>query len=50
MVERFFRDLSENRLRRGTFRSVDELVAAIDAYIDQHNDNPKPYIWPAFSI
>ena len=47
MVERFFRDLSEKRLRRGTFRSVDELVGAIDAYIDQHNDNPKPYIWTA---
>ena len=47
MVERFFRDLSENRLHRGAFRSVDELVAAIDAYIDQHNDNPKPYIWTA---
>ena len=47
MVERFFRDLSEKRLRRGVFRSVDELVAAINAYIDQHNDNPKPYIWTA---
>ena len=47
MVERFFRDLSEKRLRRGEFRSVDELVEAIDAYIDQHNDNPKPYIWTA---
>ena len=47
MVERFFRDLSENRLRRGAFRSVDELVTAIDAYLDQHNDNPKPYIWTA---
>ena len=47
MVERFFRDLSEKRLRRGTFRSVDELVGAIDAYIDQHNDNPNPYIWTA---
>ncbi len=47
MVERFFRDLSEKRLRRGTFRSVNELVGAIDAYIDQHNNNPKPYIWTA---
>ena len=47
MVERFFRNLSEKRLRRGTFRSVDELVGAIDAYIDQHNNNPKPYIWTA---
>ncbi len=47
MVERFFRDLSENRLRRGAFRSVEELVAAIDGYIDQHNESPKPFIWTA---
>ncbi len=45
MVERFFRDISENRLRRGVFTSVPELVAAIDAYIAHHNINPKPFIW-----
>jgi len=45
MIERFFRDLSENRLRRGVFTSVPELVAAIDAYIAHHNINPKPFIW-----
>ena len=45
MVERFFRDLSEKRLRRGVFRSVADLVAAVDDYIDQHNQKPKPYIW-----
>lgn len=45
MVERFFRDISENRLRRGVFTSVPELVAAINAYIAQHNRNPKPFIW-----
>ena len=45
MVERFFRDLSENRLRRGTFRGVDELVAAVEDYIQKHNEKPKPYIW-----
>jgi len=47
MVERFFRDLTENRLRRGVFRSVEELIAAIDAYVDRHNQNPKPFIWTA---
>ena len=47
MVERFFRDLTENRLRRGVFRSVEELIAAIDQYIDRHNENPKPFIWTA---
>jgi len=47
MVERFFRDLTVNRLRRGVFRDVIELVAAIDRYVDQHNGNPKPFIWTA---
>lgn len=45
MVERFFRDISENRLRRGVFTSVPELVVAIDEYIAHHNTNPKPFIW-----
>ena len=47
MVERFFRDISENRLRRGVFCSVPELVAAIDEYVAHHNSNPKPFIWTA---
>ena len=47
MVERFFRDLSENALRRGSFYNVDDLVGAITEYINQHNDNPKPFIWTA---
>ncbi len=45
VVERFFRDLTEKRLRRGVFRSVRQLVAAIKAYIDAHNDDPKPFVW-----
>jgi transposase len=47
MVERLFRDISENRLRRGVFRSVDELEAAIHEYLARHNANPKPFIWKA---
>jgi len=47
MVERFFRDLTEKRLRRGVFRDVEELIMEIGAYIDQHNENPKPFIWTA---
>lgn len=43
----FFRDLTENRLRRGVFHSVLELIDALDEYIDQHNDAPKPFIWTA---
>jgi transposase len=45
MVERFFRDITTERLRRGVFTSVAELIAAIDAYIADHNTNPKPFIW-----
>jgi len=46
-VERFFRDLTTDRLRRGVFRSVPELVSAIQDYVATHNDNPKPFIWTA---
>ena len=45
MVERFFRDITTERLRRGVFTSVPELVPAIDGYIAHHNTNPKPFIW-----
>jgi len=47
MVERFFRDLTQHRLRRGVFRDVEELIATIDNYVDTHNDQPKPFIWTA---
>jgi transposase len=47
MVERFFRDLTQNRLRRGVFRDIPELVDAIEGYIDKHNHSPKPFIWTA---
>jgi transposase len=45
MVERFFRDITTERLRRGVFTSVPELVTAIDDYVAHHNTNPKPFIW-----
>lgn len=47
MVERFFRDLTQNGLRRGVFHNVAELVTAIANYIAQHNKKPKPFIWTA---
>ena len=47
MVERFFRDLTQNRLRRGVFHDVEELIGAIAEYIDKHNENPKPFVWTA---
>ncbi len=45
MVERFFRDITTERLRRGVFTSVAELTQAIDEYIVHHNKDPKPFIW-----
>lgn len=45
MVERFFRDITTQRLRRGVFTSVPDLTSAIDEYIAHHNSNPKPFIW-----
>ena len=45
MVERFFRDITTERLRRGVFTSVPELISAIDDYIAHHNTQPKPFIW-----
>ena len=47
MVERFFRSISTDRLERGVFRSVPELVRAIEEYITMHNQNPKPFVWTA---
>ena len=37
----------EVRLQRGVFRSVPELIAAIEQYIATHNQNPKPFVWTA---
>ena len=45
LVERWFGELTTKRLRRGTHRSVKELVAAIRTWITNWNDDPKPFIW-----
>ena len=47
MVERFFRDLTQNRLRRCVFQDLEQLIMAIGEYIDGHNQNLKPFIWTA---
>ena len=44
-VESFFSALTRRRLRRGVFCSIVELQAAIHRYIDQHNDDPAPFVW-----
>ena len=47
LIERWFGEITDKRIRRGVFRSVDELVDAIMDYVDQHNKNPKSYTWTA---
>jgi transposase len=47
LVERWFREITDQRIRRGVFRSVKELVAAIEAYIATHNANPRAFVWTA---
>jgi transposase len=45
LVERWFAALTEKQLRRGVHRSTKELQAAIAAFINNHNKNPKPFVW-----
>lgn len=45
LVERWFAEITNKRIRRGVFRSVKEPEAAIREYIDVHNENPKPFVW-----
>jgi transposase len=45
MVERFFAEITRKRIRRGVFKSVDELESAIMEYLENHNADPKPFIW-----
>ena len=47
MVERWFREITDKRIRRGSFSSVPELIAAINEYLENHNQNPKVFIWSA---
>ena len=47
LVERWFRELTDKRIRRGTFGSVRQLITAIEDYLAQHNENPKSFTWTA---
>ena len=47
LVERWFRELTEKRIRRGSFLSVPELIAAIEEYMAASNADPKPLVWHA---
>jgi transposase len=47
LIERFFGQLTDKRIRRGTFRSVPDLIKAIDDHIADHNDFPSSFTWTA---
>ena len=45
LIERWFGEITRKRIRRGIFRSVPQLIAAIEEYIRYHNEDPKPFVW-----
>jgi transposase len=47
LIERWFAELTNKRIRRDSFRSVDDLIAAIDEFLTVWNDKPKPFLWTA---
>ena len=47
LIERWFREITDKRIRRGVFHSLRELVEAILAYVQQHNQNPRSFTWTA---
>src|SRR6202048_3866754 len=47
LVERWFRDLTDKAIRRGVFHSVNDLITAIEDYLEANNGNPKPFVWTA---
>jgi hypothetical protein len=47
LVERWFRELTDKNLRRGSFNSVPDLIASIEEFMAAHNDEPKPFVWTA---
>jgi len=47
LVERLFAEITRQKIRRGVFKSVDDLIAAIEAWIAGRNKKPKPFKWTA---
>ena len=47
LVERWFRNLTDQAIRRGVFNSVPNLITEIEAYLVANNDDPKPFVWTA---
>lgn len=47
LVERWFREITDQRIRRGTFHNVKQLIAAIQEFIEHHNQHSQPFVWTA---
>ena len=47
LVERFFALITDKAIRRGSFRSVRQLIAKIDHFVSHHNQNCRPFVWTA---
>jgi transposase len=47
LVERWFREITDKRIRRGSFQNVPALIQAITEYLENHNQNPKVFVWSA---
>jgi len=47
LVERWFSEITCKRIRRGSFKNIKELIDTINQYIDNHNQNPKVFVWTA---
>jgi hypothetical protein len=47
LVERWFREITDKRIRRGSFHNVPALIEAITDYLENHNQNPKVFVWSA---
>ena len=47
LIERWFGELTQKRIRRGSFLDVPDLIAAIQAYLAAWNEKPRPFVWTA---
>ena len=45
VIERWFRDITQDRIRNGVFKSVSQLEQAITEYVEYHNQNPHTFVW-----
>lgn len=47
LIERWFGELDDKAIRRGVFRSVEDLKASIDAFLQAWTEEPNPFVWTA---